>query len=534
MKRRIPLHKPQNFPPDWEARFLTSDTIPTEEQLCRRDHMDDEIYNEWKLQINTKALVYAAMQALNATSVTPNIISKSIGSFNRVFLISFPSTKDTPEFRVAARVLRGKGRMPGRIEATAAIMSLALARGLLVPEVYAWHPGTDNPVGAPYILLEWAKGEDIWRSWIYYTKEEKVNFLEEIARHHAKLAEPLPFVGIGNVRFANAEAGHDLPPDKMDSYRVGGPFLPGPLCTQDSRSAIWPQTIPTSLRDFWVAIWQHEVDFITSKHGADRSVIITDDEDETPATLGELLEVAASVRVLIDKCVLPSPNDYPSVYEPCFVPTDYAFRNMIMDPKTCKITALIDWDDVYIMPFLLCSRYPEEICFSDGVDEDRWDKSGRFPFLPLDEEGEVPEEDESIGIAAPNGPPTAERGCNRSEENQGSEDRGTVETAVCPASHAEDDKDGGSDAETGKDEENIPAMLDADEVDFHRRVRETRLRREYEKLLASADARFASDGFWQMREDPLKIQHLVMSGWAEWLLYASWIQERAIEMKLAI
>ncbi|KAJ3509207.1 hypothetical protein NLJ89_g5341 [Agrocybe chaxingu] len=542
MKRSIPLNRPQVFPSDWKDTFAGLPTpVLTEENLTRSYWMDDEFYSKYNLNVNTKALVYAVMNAFNVTSPIPEIVHKGSGSFNSVFCITFPaSTADGSRFRVAARIPKKIARAPGRIESIVAMTSIAhYIKGIPAPEVYAWYPESDNPVGAPYMLMEWVDGIEPWEQWHRYTKAEKTWFMEQLVDYHVKFAEPLLFTGMGSVYFAKTDIGRDLPLDEISSYRLG-PLSRGPTCTVHRGIFTWPQTTPTSLRQFWVELWQHEIDYITSTHGTDGSTTIATEDHPSQSiqediTLGEFLKVADAVRVLIDQCELPSPEEHADLYAPSVVTTDYAFRNIKINPETRQITSFIDWDDVYVMPFLLGSRYPEDICFYEGSGE-RWHKTGAFSFLPIDEEGDIPEEEEVVDVKVEEVDQEVEATTNADESIS------DVEHDIPPPSKTPSEATGDSVSETESEDEPFEPFEPADQplsmepdtedYDFPRRVRDTRLRREYEELLTGRDARFGFEGFWKMREDPLKIQHLVTHGWTEWLSKAEWIQDRAKEMHI--
>jgi len=48
--------------------------------------------------------------------------------------------------------------------------------------------------------------------------------------------------------------------------------------------------------------------------------------------------------------------------------------------------------------------------------------------------------------------------------------------------------------------------------------------------LGKYDARFKTEGFWEMREGAMKVQHLITHGWIEWLAKGEWMKKRAGEM----
>ncbi|KAG2009470.1 hypothetical protein CC2G_012403 [Coprinopsis cinerea AmutBmut pab1-1] len=100
--------------------------------------------------------------------------------------------------------------------------------------------------------------------------------------------------------------------------------------------------------------------------------------EESKATVAEFHQVANEVLKYIRHCPLP---DDPSLYQPCIVPMDFAMRNLMFHPETEEIVAYVDWDDTAILPFILCSKYIDELCSDPGTR--KWVReTGGFPFLP--------------------------------------------------------------------------------------------------------------------------------------------------------
>jgi hypothetical protein len=170
--------------------------------------------------------------------------------------------------------------------------------------------------------------------------------LDELARHHANFARPLPFKGLGSIYFAAdlgvaATANNDDNSVRIDlanlsAYRLG-PLFHGPTCIAYRGMSTWPATTAMTLCSFWLGLWQHEVDFMTHTHETDWSTIIATDEHWSShlenCTLGDFLDVASSLHTLITHCPLPSQDD---LYTPCLVPTDYAFHNIIVNPTILR------------------------------------------------------------------------------------------------------------------------------------------------------------------------------------------------------
>ena len=350
------LWRPQSFPSDWRnglervfpslqskipaSHQMIAENVlfPTEEAMIRSDWMDDEYYETHKSGIDTHALVYAAVQAFSKQS-TPTIAYICRGAWNQLFLIEFPDGD-----KVVARIPKIRGRSTHKIQSVVATMTMARYHlGLPVPEIFAWHPSNDNPVGAPYILLEFVDGTEPWRVWWRIPFEAQSRILDELASYHAKFARPLPFKGIGSIFFAT-----DLPEsaDLADAstYRLGS-MSPSP-----NRVSLQSPSHTLSLRLFWQELWQHEFDFITKTYGVDlvdRDTVIADEGDvgygSKVKTLGAFLDVAEYLQTLIANCPLPH---QPELFEPCLAMTDYAFHNIRIDAESLRVTSLVDWDGI--------------------------------------------------------------------------------------------------------------------------------------------------------------------------------------------
>ncbi|CAA7270765.1 unnamed protein product [Cyclocybe aegerita] len=191
---------------------------------------------------------------------------------------------------------------------------------------------------------------------------QTILFIHELTEHHAGFADALPFQQIGSIYFANTKAG--LPPDDIASYRVPGPTI---IVDADHRRDYvtpWTQITAPSLREFWLAAIQHG-----------------------DVTLGAFLDLAEALRVLIERMLsrFPPPEAHPELYAPYFVPADYVFRNNRVNLETRKIDKFLDWDDTCVMPFLLATRLPDDICeqdcaLSENLHERRLGADG-FPSL---------------------------------------------------------------------------------------------------------------------------------------------------------
>lgn len=511
MISQIPLHQPQSLPADWEHSMALSAAIPTEEQL-----VGDAIN---RAGMNSTALVCAVMHAFSTTTVPTLTYKETRGFFHVVLSLQFPDG-----FEVAARLPKLSTVFDSmHIESTVAMMTLARYHlDSPVPEVYAWHPTKENPVGAPYILMAWADGDSPLQKWVNSKRNGRTQLLDELASQHAKLAKPLPFQGIGSLYFAEPSGEHvaeEMSYVSISAYRLG-PLSQGPKCqARRGRFSSWPKATQPwpSLRDFWLGMWQHEVSTVTAAFGPDRSTVIAKPAagfyNGQPYTLGQFLD-ASQALLLIIQAFSPSTDTQPDFFSPCLSLTDFSFENMTIDRDTGKFTAFLDWDDVYVMPFLLCSKHLDDLCWNDGSGE-QWEKDGCFFFLPVDEEGEGEIEEEEVGNTHA-----------VDEEDTTNVESQSIRSSTPESEESQDRLDG------------LPGALESElqisEGNHRRRVEYTIFRRQYEQFLASRDTRFGSEGFWEDRKEPLKIQYLVMHGWIQWLLRDDWLKARAAELSHSI
>jgi Phosphotransferase enzyme family len=234
------------------------------------DWMDDGFYNKIRGNFNPQALIYSAMHALDITAI-PTITFHRRGGWNNICLIQFPDGR-----KVAARIPKQSGRLPHSVDSTVAMMAMAhYHHHIPVPDIYAWHGNNKNPVGAPYMLLEWVEGIEPWQKWYELPAERRTVLLDDLAKYHAVFAQPMPWQTLGNIFFADGQSMNDVNLDLADAstYRMG-PFVHGPSCTEYRHTSIHPTTTCTSIVDFWIQLWKDEVDLVIAAYGNDRSTII--------------------------------------------------------------------------------------------------------------------------------------------------------------------------------------------------------------------------------------------------------------------
>lgn len=300
------------------------------------------------------------------------------GSFNKLFLIESIDKEyivriPWPDHRSEERLLSEVGTM----------IFVREHRNIPVPHVFAWASTSDNPTGAPYIIMEKlsgthrsAQGWFTGSSW-----DERLRFLDELARIHAELVRPLPFSEIGNIylkdstisRFSDIKNVKDV----NETFEIGPPLAGLKVIGTEAAEGSWvtmpPSELPaTTILATWRAILKNEY---TSCHEhwsrrVDDDVIISEEEMNSYSWAGgrgeqrvsNFADVFVNLHALMSGFT-PSQSDLAlGLWH-----EDIAFRNILVDDKdNCRILGVLDWEDCHTVPLSLCARYPEELLDTGG------------------------------------------------------------------------------------------------------------------------------------------------------------------------
>jgi hypothetical protein len=337
--------------------------------------------------IDTRALACAAADAICSSSV-PSISFFDTGAWNKLYLLAFDDG-----LQVVARIPYKKCRgVHSKLPSEVATLTFARYHcDIPCPRVLAWNSSETNPVGAPYILMENTSGTPPWVIWKREPEDRRLKILDNLAMLHARFARPLPCLHLGDIHFAT-----DMITGTLDSLSLRDPALyrAGPFSPPRPSKGVLPgQQVAllapsASLIGFWTEYIHRKCAAALARWGPVRETIIADGNDyayldERNYTLGEFLDVASDLQAILLLYNLPSDQ---RLLDPCLVTTDYAFRNIFIDPNTLEVTSFLDWDDVSLLPFLLCTRFPEDISWSWGAPPNSvWCRTGRFDFVPNEE-----------------------------------------------------------------------------------------------------------------------------------------------------
>ncbi|KAH8919392.1 hypothetical protein BT69DRAFT_1300230 [Atractiella rhizophila] len=324
---------------------------------------------------DTRALGICASRALGIQEVPVSITLAHSGFWNRIFRFEFSAGRSLLA-RIPSKYLYSG--VPERTESVVASMTFACAvLGLPTNLIRAWNSKSGNPVGAPYILMDALPGEEAADYWSSWNEEKKITFLANLARLMSKCFQPLPYNEYGNLYFDENCDCFELTDPK--AYKVGS-FVFGPHI-QESKGLPLATGSTETIQELWLQQLAISSTFVrTSCSFQDSNACLGDlhpQYDETPVS--HFLEVESAMRTLLIKFG----RNVGRFREPALVFQDFAMRNVLVNPETAEITGIVDFDDVSVLPRLLSSTYPEEICSYSW--DATWRRSnGNFIFLPRD------------------------------------------------------------------------------------------------------------------------------------------------------
>ena len=449
--------------------FQLDTAVPSEEEILRRDFpsIGPGTLDHFSTGVNLAALAYVVSQVLS-TSEVPNIEFENRGGFCTGYKFGFQDGK-----KVITRIPSKSSLDKSYIESSVATMCFArYVCNIPVPEVFAWNATHDHIIGVPFIIQEYVDNViEAWRGWESVTNDQRSCLFDDLARYHSALLSPLPYPlhGVGDLVFASClpinSALSDPKSYTVRPLRMLLPSTPPELFMASS----------VSLSDVWQQLWSHhnELSLCDSGSHVNRETLFLDDDEECDITT---FTTAASQMCTYAESALRVMKQHPQYTQSCLVNYDYAFRNILIDPKTYRIKALIDWDDIHVMPFIVGVNFSEEIkrfiTFGLAPDDDYY-REGEFYDFPPNEHGTI------VGAVGPDGELTGRDQFGKS---------------------------------TGVDERD-------------ERILNTTYRERYIEALQNLDPRIAQTNMWRVRRVVLKAHVLLKIGGAMWWDKRQWLNQ---------
>ncbi|OJA21419.1 hypothetical protein AZE42_10341 [Rhizopogon vesiculosus] len=274
------------------------------------------------------------------------------GSYNNVYKLVFA---DGSEIAASVPVHDDEDFDPQAKLSEIATMQFVRTSGLypdiVVPEVYAWDVTFTNPVGAPYVFMDFIHGRqlddlnnDAAGLWglSAMPEEQQLVVVKALAKLQSALSAPVSFDKIGSIT-------------RDDE----GKFVVGPLFTLSQQNLGGPYQ---SLTDLWRA--QLDIEILLalkewSRLETDQLSRSLSEPKCTPQKFSELLQLLSS---LIPHFVPPTPYLPLTLHHP-----DLALRNVFFDPNDdTKIVGLIDWGGAQILPLMLTAEFPGDLSSTGG------------------------------------------------------------------------------------------------------------------------------------------------------------------------
>ncbi|KAJ0424710.1 kinase-like domain-containing protein [Aspergillus carlsbadensis] len=225
-----------------------------------------------------------------------------------------------------------------------------------VPRVFSWSTDESNPVGAEYIIMEKAPGEQLFERWDEQ-KSKKLELIVHLTQLEAQLSA-IPFPAYGGLYLrANAHRlrHHDLDGslDEQQSFCIGPSpdrfFGVGAVAGISSKGDSRDNGPWNSLSAYGVAIAKRELSKI-SRRSLDNQPTA---HQETPEEQARLLEITTTVMKMLDS------HPVSQFSQPTLWHTDLQMGNIFVAPdNSTKITSLIDIQSLSVLPLFLQARWP--------------------------------------------------------------------------------------------------------------------------------------------------------------------------------
>lgn len=316
--------------------------------------------------------------AENPDAPSPSMRCSSIsylgsGSYNHVYRLDFGDgtilaasvTKDKEKAFLAAAKL-------SEIATMKFVRDSGLYPDVRVPEVYAWDTTFTNPVGAPYVFMEFVPGVVINNTRVdpgnpclltfdAFPERKQLAIVKALSRLRAALSKPVPFTKLGSIVFADA-ATNGGAAGTADSFSIG------PLMTINQTTEEETLGGPySSVQEMWHWLQEERILQVVQRwctlesdniHEPDSSVPVF----LTPRTFSELYRF---LTALIPHFEIPKPYDTLVLHHP-----DFALRNIIFDEASLdsghpKVAGLIDWSGAQVLPLMLAAQFPPDLFSND-------------------------------------------------------------------------------------------------------------------------------------------------------------------------
>ena len=285
------------------------------------------------------------------------------GTFNRLYSLTHPTWDKDYIFRVSIPVdpfYKTESEM-------ATMEYLRRHTTLPIPRVIAFSSSDDNELGYEWVLMEMMPGEPLRKLWPTMPDAARVAFFAELARHTKQLVS-MRFTKLGNLYFADVadRVLSPRPPSSLvktpgDSHLTGvvdkdiGPgdnFVLGRIVSQefffDKRvyypGSRGPFTTSRELIDMRLDLLARRLQHLAPIEGRPW---YCENDRELHRNKPLVDAIFSQFASLIPHLVPPTngPEDIGILWH-----DDLSEHNLLLDPVTYKLTAVVDWESVSVIP----------------------------------------------------------------------------------------------------------------------------------------------------------------------------------------
>ncbi|KAK2760891.1 hypothetical protein FQN54_002131 [Arachnomyces sp. PD_36] len=294
-------------------------------------------------------LKQTAAKSVNAKSCI-SMTKLSEGSYNKAFSLIMDNG-----VQVVARI--PNPYLPQRVSTASEVATLDFLRNELeipVPQVFAWSSDKDQPVGAEYIIMEKAPGQELWKSWPSMDVSEKVDVVSQLAKIQAKVCS-VDFKYYGSLYYRGTDDHQHIP-------GVPSRFCIGPSSAiqfwEADRTAIdkyrGPWSSPLSYAE---DVANREINWI-GRYAKPR-------DPSDPLRQSTSQESPDCHIQLLDKYLKVLPHVIPrdrNLYRSTIWHTDLHSGNIFVEQN--KIVSIIDWQGCTSLPLFLNCKMPKFLKFN--------------------------------------------------------------------------------------------------------------------------------------------------------------------------
>ncbi|TVY85520.1 Altered inheritance of mitochondrial mitochondria protein [Lachnellula suecica] len=305
-------------------------------------------------KFNIPALVDAAVHAAgNGARSCVKLLKCTEGQYNKAFLMSMDSGEE-----VLAKIPNPNAG-PAFYTTASEVATRQFLRTVLnlpVPRIHAFSLGSDNLVGAEYIIEEKAKGRPLGNLWHHWDTESQIGLVTQLVDFETKLAS-VSFRRHGCIYYRKDLVKKGLPAYDLEAKSLstdGTPmqlnsteeFAIGPL----TEARLWEGERATMKLDrgttplsYMAAMGINEIQWAAAYANPQmnpyRSIETPDYPDDYISLLKRYLQLA--------------PYLSPGPFRTWLSHPDLHLDNIFVDPDTKKITCIIDWQSASASePFL--------------------------------------------------------------------------------------------------------------------------------------------------------------------------------------